>query len=108
MARHIHADKMIEAANDTSIEWQWELAKGDLGSWVDCEVECGMTPVFLPDIIYRKKPREFKEGHWYPCIHNKNPAVVRYKDAEFDLDGYVLFDRDFSWIGESLGKLKFG
>jgi hypothetical protein len=47
--RHIHADHMITAANDTSIQWE---AKTDSGDW--CGVGC--EPAWVSNFEYRQKP----------------------------------------------------
>lgn len=51
MTRHIHADLMIQAANDTSIEWQYKSP--ELNNWSDC---VDGIPAWNPKSEYRQKP----------------------------------------------------
>jgi hypothetical protein len=51
MTRHIHADHMIAAANDTSIEWQYTPKALEL--WNDC---IDGIPAWHPESEYRQKP----------------------------------------------------
>jgi hypothetical protein len=50
--RHIHADNICIAANDTSIEWQRMSNK----SWANVGKSGSFT--FFPDSQYRQKPAE--------------------------------------------------
>lgn len=110
MARHVHADLMIEAANDTSIKWQWCRNEAD---YYDCP---GRNPDWSADLKYRKKPREFQVGHWYPAIDKGGDNAIYFFNGgvfqvfEDTLDGNqsTFKEGSLKWIGESLGKLKFG
>lgn len=50
MTRHIHADHMIAAANDTGIEWEY-FDRRD-GTWT----ACGLVPCWDMGTDYRQKP----------------------------------------------------
>jgi hypothetical protein len=49
--RHIHADKIIVAANDTSIKWQYTPKAMDI--WNDC---IDGIPAWHPESEYRQRP----------------------------------------------------
>ena len=55
--RHIHADHMIAAANDVSIEWQFKY----YGEWI-----CIDKPDWNVDVEYRQKP---KDREFPKCQH---------------------------------------
>jgi hypothetical protein len=50
MTRHIHADNIIVAANDTTIQWQF---KNHLLGWAEC---CILGPTWRSDTEYRQRP----------------------------------------------------
>lgn len=109
MTRHVHADLYEEAVNDTSIKWQ--MMYGD--KWVDIITPLGGVVFFRHDRQYRKKPREFQEGHWYQCVGIDGYNSVHvfhedrfYRDTDFACGGCDVVG--FKWIGKSLGELKFG
>lgn len=53
MTRHIHADLMLQAANDTTIQWDWTYpTEADSGNWFDIPG----TPFWEPSLIYRQRP----------------------------------------------------
>lgn len=56
MARHIHADNIIIAANDTSIEWQ-SANPNQPNSWVDVIAN---YPSWSGLLLYRQKPKAKK------------------------------------------------
>jgi hypothetical protein len=70
--RHIHADHMIAAANDTSIEWQ-RMSNKD---WANVGKSGSFT--FFPDSQYRQKPAEPKMVDMWQWVYRskKNSTVV--------------------------------
>jgi hypothetical protein len=51
--RHIHADHMIQAANDTSIQWEYlHKMMGKCGQWQ----KCPSIPEWTIECEYRQKP----------------------------------------------------
>lgn len=109
--KHPHADMIIEWANDTSKVVQ--ISSG-ISGWVDMP-----NPGWCPTNEYRFKPREFNDGEWHPCIDDNGEwsiYIYKERDGKFYLDGHIdtgnlfIFREvaDMQWIGESLGKLKFG
>lgn len=113
---HPHADMIIEAAKDTNIKWQSRQPRTiPQQNWQDCIAPPGGLVAFIDEFEYRKKPREFNEGEWYPCVDYDDDESVRVFKAGFffayNVDGGYDGDMEeinFTWIGKSLGKLKFG
>jgi hypothetical protein len=107
--RHVHHDSIIDWAKDTSKKWQWRDPDDKNGDFYDCHSQ----PTWEPELLYRKKPREFVKGHWYPCL-DVNCASVKMWNGEIFIGqaGIVSefgYDRDyFTEIGKSLGEIKFG
>ena len=108
--KHPHAEMIIEWANDTSKQLQ--VFDGNIDEWCDCSMD---ELTIQPDEKYRFKPREFNEGEWYPCIdqYGDNGVFMYYGEDLFVMDEQSRSDSGFhttlfKWIGESLGKLKFG
>ncbi len=70
MTRHVHADHIIAAANDTSIKWDCRPLGTD--KW-----DKTFNPQWAPDYEYRQRPKAKKtvdlylwaykmKGAWYP------------------------------------------
>ena len=57
MAKHIHADLMMEYAQDaleTDTPWEyWEFMVTEEGEWWGC----GMNPDWHPEVLFRRKPK---------------------------------------------------
>jgi len=101
---HVHKDLIIAWANGAEIQIETTSEfDPDVPRWVDQS-----TPTWGKLRNYRIKPREFKEGAWYPVIHNKCTFVMRYrKDYDgFDWNlrwgGVPLAVEQAQWIGEEI------
>ena len=108
--KHPHAEMIIEWANDTSkvVQILNDDDDGSDGLWADVR-----KPSWDVHSEYRFKPREFNEGEWYPCVYQDGDECVRvFKNGKlyaYSKDPITGVTPDkMKWIGESLGKLKFG
>jgi len=98
MTRHIHADHMIAAANDTTIEFERLSERSVEWEWAG---KCGEF-IFYPQCQYRQKPHPHQAmidqaaadpsiqwqllsglGYWFDCTPGWAPACeYRQKPAE--------------------------
>lgn len=80
MTKHVHYESIIEWAKDPDHPWQFKQ-EGSCG-WLD--INLGSEPSWRKDCEYRKKPREFKEGYWYPIVTKMNGKMIaRYNGFVF-------------------------
>ena len=102
MKAHIHKDEIIAWANGAEIEIRpidREVRFSCSDAWVTCEY-----PSFRDGYEYRVKPREFKEGAFYPVKTSTGKDFARYADKGFHF-GDLRTDHTadtFIWIGEEL------
>jgi hypothetical protein len=79
MTRHIHADHIITAANDTSIEWQVRLRGMD---WMPKS-----TPSWTAELEYRQKPA--------PHPHQ---ALIDQAAADPSIEWQILSTDGVTWM----------
>lgn len=79
MTKHVHYEKIIEWAKDPDHPWQFKTP--NTSEWLDVK---NSSPTWFSHYKYRKKPRELKEGYWYPIVTKMNGKMVaRYNGAVF-------------------------
>lgn len=87
MTRHIHADLMIQAANDTTIQWDWTYpTEADSGNWFDIPG----TPFWEPSLIYRQRPAP----HPHQALMDQAKADPSIKWQYKDITGQWLDVRE--------------
>ena len=104
--KHVHHDLIVEWAKDTSKEVQVDIFGN--GEWL-----YSSNPRWDVNSKYRFKPREFANGHWYPCIFSKSKCdvMMMFDGVAFvssPLNATRWSEDDFKWVGKSLGEIKFG
>lgn len=106
--KHPHHDLIIEWAKDTSKQVQRKHKVS--GQWFN-----DPYPPWNAEHEYRLKPqRDFIDEHWYPCIDDDGDTTIyKHINGEFSFTGNRDSQNpkpasDMKWIGESLGKIKFG
>lgn len=110
--KHPHKELIEAWLNDMSIKFEKNCSSNMLeDEWFGVTVQNLIKDVSGVG-TFRIKPREFKEGEWYPCIDYDNElCICCYKNNEFYLSSDDLCGEtadEMIWIGESLGKIKFG
>lgn len=107
MKSHKHRDLIIAWANGAQIQKLY--ARDDFETWDDEE-----NPTWSSSATYRIKPREFKEGAWYPiqCASDQvgvhgDRLVSRYVAGLFQFNEntnayHEVCPSDIYWIGEPL------
>lgn len=108
--KHPHKELLEAWLNDMSIKFEGDYSCGSR-PFIDVSIKEVLDDV-VGNETFRIKPREFKEGEWYPCIDDDNDlCICCYKNNEFYLSSDDLCGGtadEMIWIGESLGKIKFG
>lgn len=101
MKPHTHKDLIIAWANGAEIqEYVRPISCNCVFGWTDCP-----NPSWEAYNAYRIKPREFKEGAWYPALSKTGDReILVYKAGNLCISpvsgGHDL--ELFSWIGEEL------
>lgn len=102
MNKHKHHDLILEWLNGKPIQ-----IKNFKNEWKDWDTK--LSPAWNPDREYRIKPREFKEGAWYPLIDcNDVKYVCQYRYPAqggcpvFEGSSVCLHEEDCKWVGEEL------
>ena len=99
MTKHVHYENIIEWAKDPDHPWQFKTP--NTSEWLDVK---NSNPTWFSHYEYRKKPREFKEGYWYPIVTNESiKTVARYTGSVFSahstpIAGY--HSDELTFIGE--------
>ena len=95
MKAHKHKDVIIAWANGAEIQVFCDVKN----SWID-----NLLPEFQPSYLYRVRPREFKEGAWYPILIGGDYEVSPFRKNAFIsfTTGSRWHAEDVDWIGEEL------
>lgn len=96
MKAHKHKDVIIAWANGAEIQHRSPSTK----LWTDND-----TPCWIGSYDYRVKPREFKEGAWYPVVsHGGYKEMALFSEGKFLVseNGLECEEHNFKWIGEAL------
>lgn len=78
MTKHVHYDLIVEWAKDPDQPWQYRVIGCD--HWF--EQPAGVEPRWHEDHEYRKTPRRFKEGWWYPITYDDGQKWVLQFNGE--------------------------
>ena len=102
--KHPQHDLLVALAKDSSLTIQIKVEGVSGSCYENALVHCLIS---LPNREYRIKPREFYVGNWYPVLHGGVKHVLLRRVRGFKISGRYVNDKEFSFIGKSLGELEF-